>query len=152
MSSVKSGNPQVDQARETLCQEIARCMRDNKFSVRIRIAETEGTPAEASFYSHGPDGWQKESQPITDRLLVNAIRETLEMLESNEHHDWWSVRHQSHSDGTDTELRFQSEKLTGRLGVQLESLLMGALFRDQHDSRKDSRRNIRTPRPKSARK
>src|SRR5262245_15138464 len=116
MSSVHSGNPQVDQAREILCKEIARCMNNKKFSVRVRISETDGAPAQVCFYAHSPDGWQKESQAITDRLLVNAINETLEMLASNEHHDWWSARRQTSSDGTDTELRFHPDKLTGRMG------------------------------------
>lgn len=151
MSSVKAGNPQVDKAREILCHEIARCLKEKRFSVRIRIAETDGKPAEASFYSHGQHGWQKESQPVTDKVLVNAMNETLEMLASKAHHDVWSARCESHSDGRDTELEFHADKLTGRLGEGLESLLMGVLFHDHHDSSKDVRRNIRTPRPAQGR-
>jgi hypothetical protein len=148
MSSATAGDLLVDKARQVLCDEIARCVRMKRFSVKVRIAETEGQPAEAWFYSHGKRGWQMESEPITDRPLVNAMNETLEMLASKEHHDQWSARRQSRADGHDIELRFRPEHLEDRLGDKLALALMGVLFRDQHDSRKDSRRNIRTPRPK----
>jgi hypothetical protein len=147
MSSALAGNPLVDKARQILCAEIARCMRDKRFSVRVRIAENGGQAAEVLFYSHGDHGWQKESQPITDQVLVAAMNETLEMLASKQHHDAWSARRQSHSDINDTDLQFHADKLQGHLGDTLEADLMGLLFRDQHDSKKDSRRNIRTPKP-----
>ena len=152
MSSANAGNPLADQARQILCDEIARCLREKRFSVRVRIAESDGKPVEACFYSHGEHGWQKESQPITDRPLVGAMHETLEMLASKEHHDEWSARRQSHSDGHDTDLQFHADKLTGHIGDKLEATLMGLLFRDQHDSKKDSRRAIRTPRPAQTRR
>jgi hypothetical protein len=152
MSSGKGGNAQVDKARQVLCDEIARCLRNNRFTVRVRIAESDGKPVEALVASHGEHGWQKESQPITDRPLVNAINETLEMLASKAHHDAWSARRQSHSDGHDTELQFHREKLGDHPADKFASVLMGLLFRDHHDSSKDSRRNIRTPPPKQARR
>ena len=152
MSARKEGSPLVDEARQLLCREIARCLKDKKFSVRIRVTEADGEPAEAWFYSHGRRGWQMESEPITDGPLVQAMNETLEMLASKEHHDTWSARRQSRADGQDVELRFHPEHLEDRLGDKLAQMLMGILFRDQHDSRKDSRRQIRTPRPKREQK
>jgi hypothetical protein len=148
MSSVHAGNPQVDAARQILCQEIARCMKAKKYSMRVRIAETDGHPEHVSFYSHGGEGWQKESQAINDPVLVNAMNETLEMLASQEHHDGWSARRQSHSDVHDTDFQFHPDKFADHFDKGLESALMGVLFRDHHDSRKDIRRNVRTPRPK----
>jgi hypothetical protein len=148
MSSGKAGNAQVDKARQVLCDEIARCLSKNRYTVRVRIVESEGKPAEALLQSHSENGWQKESQPITDRLLVNAINETLAMLASKEHHDAWSARRQSHSDGHDTELQFHREKLGDHHADKFASVLMGVLFRDHHDSSKDSRRQIRTPLPR----
>jgi hypothetical protein len=152
MSSVHAGNPQVDAARQVLCREFAQSINDNKFTVRVRLVETAGKPAEALFQAHDGRGWHKAGEPITDRLFVKALNETLEMLASTEHHDAWSVRQQSHADGHDTELKFHREKLAGYLGDKLESALMGLLFRDHHDSSQDVRRSIRTPRPAQGRK
>jgi hypothetical protein len=148
--SRNAGSPLVDQARQVLCREIARCLKDKKFSVRVRVSEVDGKPAEAWFYSHHEKGWKKEPQSIIDRPLVAAIHETLEMLASKAHHDAWSARRHSHADVHDTDLQFHVEKLADRLHDKLEPILMGLLFRDQHDSKKDSRRNIRTPRATQA--
>jgi len=147
MSSNHAGNPQVDAARQALCREFAKCINDNKLTVRVHVVEAAGKPAEAHFQAHDATGWHKTGETITDRLLVNALNETLEMLASKEHHDAWSVRRQSHADGHDTELKFHHEKFVGHLGDKLESALMGLLFRDHHDSSQDVRRSIRTPRP-----
>lgn len=152
MSSTNAGNTQADQARQVLCDQIARCMRAKRYSVRVRIAESDGNPVEANFYSHGDHGWQKEPQSITDGPLVGAMNETLEMLSSKAHHDTWTARRQLHAHGHDVDLQFHPEKLKDHFGDKLETALLGLLFRDQHDSKKDSRRNIRTPRPMTARK
>jgi hypothetical protein len=147
MSTKNAGSPAIDRARQLLCNEITRAMRERGFLIRVRVTRAEGRPAEARFYSHGEHGWQTESQPITDRELVCALDETLEMLSSQAHHDAWSARRQSHADGYDVELKFHPDKLIGRLGDELNSVLVGILFRDQHDSKKDARHAIRTPRP-----
>src|SRR5262245_7132751 len=52
MRARKDGSPLVDEARQLLCREIARCLNDKKFSVRVRITESDGEPVEAWFYSH----------------------------------------------------------------------------------------------------
>jgi hypothetical protein len=152
MSSNNAGNPQVDSARQVLCREIAQSINDKKFTVRVRLVEVDGKAAEALFHAHDGHGWHKAGVTITDRLLVNALNETLAMLATKEHHDAWSIRQQSHTDGHDTELKFHHEKLAGHLGEKLESALMGLLFRDHHDSSQDVRRGIRTPRPAQGRK
>ena len=145
-------NSPIDKARQFLCDEIARCLRNHRYTVRVRIIESGGKPSQALLDSHGENGWQKESQPIADRLLVSAIHETMAMLAAKEHHDVWSARRQSRADEHDTELQFHREKLGDHAADKLASVLMGVLFRDHHDSSKDSRRNIRTPPPKQARR
>jgi hypothetical protein len=152
MSSVNKGSALVDEARRLLCDEIARCIREKSFTVRIRIGKADGAPTEAWFYSHCEHGWRKSPQAITDRPLVSAMDETLAMLASKTHHDAWLARRKSHSDGDDIELEFHADRLKERVGGKLESVLMGMLFRDQHDSTKDKRRSVRTPAPKSARR
>src|SRR5262249_30266780 len=111
MSARKEGSPLVDEARQLLCREIARCLQDKKFSVRIRVADVDGEPAEAWFYSHTEQGWQMEPRRITDRPLVAALNETVEMLASKGHHDAWTARRHLHSDLHDTDLQFHVDKL-----------------------------------------
>ena len=152
MSTSRGGSLPVDNARQILCDEIARCLRERKFSVRVRITEAEGKAAEVWFYFHAKRGWHKEPQVIREQPLVEAINESLEMLSSKEHHDAWSARRHSHSNVHDTDLQFHVDKLAEHPDDQLESVVMGLLFRDQHDSKKDSRRNIRTNRPTQPRR
>jgi hypothetical protein len=147
MSARKEGSPLVDEARQLLCREIARCLKDKKFSVRIRVTEADGEQAEAWFYSHKEQGWQMEPRRLTDRPLVAALHETLEMLASKGHHDAWTARRHLHSAVHDTDLQFHVDKLRDCPDDRLEAVVMGLLFRDQHDSKKDSRRGVRTPRP-----
>jgi hypothetical protein len=112
----------------------------------VRINTRNGQASEARFYSHGEQGWQSESEPVTSIPLLRGIEETLAMLASKGHSDEWNIRHNLHADGHETDLRFHREKLAASLGDGLAKVLDGILFRDQHDSRKDSRRSIRTPR------
>jgi hypothetical protein len=145
MSSTHSGNPQVDAARQQLCQNFANSLNEKKYTLRVRIIEQGGKPHEAIFSAHDHQGWQNVSESVTDLLLVNALQETVQMLGSAPHHDAWSVRTHSHGNGHDTEFQFHSEYVAQHSGHQLASTLMGLLFRDHHDSGKDMRRNIRTP-------
>lgn len=145
MSSSKTGSGAVDQARQLLRKECARGMSAGHFTVRIRIVQSAGEAVEAGFYFHGVDGWQKQPERITDRKLVQALAETLDMLVSKGQGDEWLVRRHKVSDGHDTDLQFHPDKFEGRLGKKLESVLEGLLFRDSHDSKKDKRRSIRTP-------
>ena len=146
MSSAKAESSAVDEARRVICREFARMLNAGTSTTRVRIVQSSGEPTEAWFYSHGDDGWHKEPGGITDPKLVLALEETLEMLASREHTDEWSARKQASSDFHDTELKFHRDKVESRLGDQLESALSGLLFRDRHDSKKDKRHAIRTPR------
>lgn len=146
MSSSKAGSPSIDEARQTLCREIAHSLNGGRFAVRVRITTKGGQASEARFYTHGEEGWQPEAKPVTNAQLIQGIEETLAMLTSKGHGDEWSARHSVHSDGHDTDLRFHREKLADSLGERLANVIEGLLFRDQHDSKKDSRRSIRTPR------
>jgi hypothetical protein len=152
MSSSKTDSGAVDQARLVLRKECARSMSAGLFTVRVRITESAGEAAEAGFYFHGVDGWKKQPERITDRKLVRALAETLDMLVSKGQGDEWSARRHKVSDGHDTDLQFHHEKFEGRLGDKLDSVLDGLLFRDSHDSKKDERHSIRTPRPATGHK
>jgi hypothetical protein len=144
MSSAKTGNLAIDQARQLLCREFARSMNAGHFTVRVRIARLPTGPVAAWFYCHRDDGWHKEPESITDRELVNALDEMLDMLVSNGHCDKWSPRRQTAADHSDTDLQFHREKLEKHMGDKLEWLLIGLLFRDKHESKKDMGHAVRT--------
>jgi hypothetical protein len=146
MSSAKAESLAVDEARQLICREFARLLNSGNFVVRVRIVVTEGQPAEAWFYSHRDNDWHKESAAITERTLVQALAETLDMLATREHADEWLARKRISADYHDTEMKFHRDKLESRLGAKLASVLEGLLFHDSHNSKKDKRRNIRTPR------
>jgi hypothetical protein len=146
MSSARLQSASVDKARQLISREFARLLNAGNYLVRVRIVRIGDEPAEAWFYAHHDNDWHKESGGITDRALVLALVETLEMLATKEHADEWSARKRASADYHDTEVKFHSDKLKSRLGGKLESALAGLLFRDAHDSKKDKRRAIRTPR------
>lgn len=145
MSSSKSGSAAVDQARQVLLSECARSMSAGHFKVRVRITQSASEAVAAGFYFHGSEGWKKQPRQITDQKLVAALVETLDMLVSKGQGDEWLARRRKVSDGNDTDLQFHLDKFESRLGKKLESALDGVLFRDSHDSKKDERRSIRTP-------
>jgi hypothetical protein len=151
MSSAKTGSLAVDQARQFLCREFARSMNAGNFTVRVRIARLSTGPVAAWFYSHRDDGWHKEPESVTDRELVVALDETLDMLASRGHCDEWLSRRHKAADHCDTDLQFHREKLEGHLGDNLEWLLTGLLFRDNHESKKDVRHSVRVPRRQTVR-
>lgn len=147
MPSSKAGSPAVDGARQALCRELAGCMNAGAYVIRVRIVRPESASAEGHFYAHSGKGWRKRPEKLDDHQVVAALEETLDMLGSKPHCDEWSIRRESHADRRDTELQFHPEKIKPHLGPKLESALYGLLFRDHHDSKKDVRRSIRTPRP-----
>ncbi|MBS0264843.1 MAG: hypothetical protein JSS02_23105 [Planctomycetes bacterium] len=142
MNTAHTGNSQVDTARQLLCQQFAHSLNGEKFTVRVRISEPAGQPPTALFTAHDGLGWHKAGETVIEPILVDALKETLDMLASTPHHDAWSVRHETHADAQETEIRFHREQLAEHVGPKLESQLMGLLFRDQHDSSKDMRRNM----------
>jgi len=146
MSSSTKGSPVVDQARLALCRELARCLKAGVFTVRIRVETSAGRPVVVRVDAHQKDGWQNQFSCRDDQALVAALDETLALVASTTHHDDWSAQRRAHADGYEIELQFRPEKLQGRTGSNLESVLTGLMFRDSHDSKKDSRRSIRTPR------
>jgi hypothetical protein len=146
MGSAKAENLAVDDARQWICREFARLLNAGNFVARVRIVQTGGEPSEAWLYAHRDNDWHKESPALTDRTLVKALAETLDTLAIREHADEWLARKRVSADYQDIEMKFHREKLETRLGAKLESVLSGILFHDSHDSRKDKRRNIRTPR------
>jgi len=147
MPSSNLGSPAVDGARQALCRELAGCMNAGTYTIRVRIVKPENAAAEGHFYAHSGKGWRKRPEKLVDHPVVAALEETLDMLGSKPHCDEWSVRCESHADRRDTELQFHPDKIKPHLGPKLESALYGLLFRDHHDSKKDVRRSIRTPRP-----
>ncbi len=146
MSSSKAGSVAVDQGREILCREVARCINAGHFVVRVRIIKSAGRPAGVRISVHQEDGWKKHFEAMDDRALASAFDETLAMLASKAHRDQWSAKRRSHADGYDIDLQFHPEKFKDRLGAKLKSVVTGTLFRDSHDSKQDKRRSIRTPR------
>jgi hypothetical protein len=152
MSSSRAGSRAVDEARQALCREVARCINSGSFTVRVRVTTSADRPIAARIEAHHGDGWKKQFAWSGDPALVLALDETLAMLASTKHRDEWSAERRAHSDGYELDLQFHPEKFKDRLGSNLESVLTGLLFRDSHDSKKDSRRSIRTPRPKRASK
>jgi hypothetical protein len=146
MNNTKRGSPPIDRARELLCRELARMVNAGASALRVRIVGAASEPTEAWFYSHAADGWRKEMERVTEPELVAALEETLDMLASKGRGDEWSTRQHASADSRDTDFQFHRDKLEGRVGDALESVLTGLLFRDGHDSKKDSRRSIRTRR------
>lgn len=144
MSSTKSGSSAVDQARQLMCRAFARMVNAGSYTVRTRIVHSAGKPTEAWFYAHSDTGWHKEPDGVTSHELVRALEEEAQLLASKGHGDEWSVKVHSSADSHDTDLQFHRDKLEQRVGQKLESALMGLLFRDSHDSKKDVRRSIRT--------
>ena len=146
MSFAMDVSAAIDQARELLCRVIARVVNTGSYTVRLRIVQKSGEPAEVWFYAHRNDGWQKEPDNVTDPVLARAMHETVDMLYSRGHGDDWSLRQHVSSDYRDTDIKFHREKLQDRLGEKLDDRLTGLLFRDTHDSKQDSRRAIRNRR------
>jgi hypothetical protein len=146
MKSANEDTTVVDEARQLICHRFARMLNAGSFSVRVRITQSPAEAPAVRFYSHRHNEWHKEHDPITDPQLVRAIDETMQMLASKEHADQWLARKHASSDYRDVDLQFHRDKLEHRLGGQLEAALAGFLFRDSHDSAKDVRRGIRTPR------
>lgn len=144
MTTIHTGNSQVDTARQLLCRQFAHSLNCQKFTVRVRISQPAGQPSEAHFSAHDGHGWHKEGEAITEANLVDALDETLDMLASSPHHDAWSVRKEVHADAHETEIRFHHDQLVPHLGQKLESALAGILFRDHHDSSQDMRTHFRT--------
>lgn len=146
MSAHANTDAAIDKAREMLSRIVARIVKEGSSMMRLRVVQRSGEPVEAWFYAHHDDGWRKEPDVVADPELARALHETAEMLASHEHGDDWSLRQHAAADHRDTELKFHREKLEGRLGAKLESAISGLLFRDSHDSKKDSRRAIRNRR------
>lgn len=145
MSSTKAGSAKIDEARQLICHEFARMLNAGIFTVRVRVDLVDKEPAEAWFYGKSESKWHKQAFAVNDKTLLRAVEEALETLLSRQHADEWSVRRATSADWRDTDLHFHREKLEQRLGKKLESMLTGILFHDAHSSKKDVRRNIRTP-------
>ena len=62
-----------------------------------------------------------------------------------------AARRHTAADHSDTDLHFHREKLESHLGDKLEWLLMGWLFRDNHEAKKDARHAVRGPRSQMTR-
>jgi hypothetical protein len=145
MSSTKAGSARVDEARQLICREFARMLSKGMLTVRVRIELVEKEPAEAWFYGETEDRWHKRPGGVKGRALVRAIEESLDALASRKHADEWSARRSASADWRDTQLHFHADKVEEWPARKIESALMGTLFRDAHASKKDVRRNIRTP-------
>lgn len=142
--SSRQGSPFVDQARRLVCRVLARTIESGSMALRIRLEQSAGEPVHAWFYAHSEAGWEKQPDDVTDHGLLEAILEEMDLLTSKGHGDEWSCR--DHTSGThrDLDLHVHPEKFQGQDLKSLESAVMGLLFRDGHDSKKDVRRRIRT--------
>lgn len=145
MQTTNVSDAAVDQAREILCRELARILRGGALTARARVILAEGRPAEARFYAHQRNEWEIQPEKITSVELAGALQAALEMLASKGHHDAYSARQNAAADYRDTDFQFHRDALHD-LGDKLESELNGILFRDRHDSKKDVRRSIHSPR------
>src|SRR5229473_8608 len=108
MSSAKAESLAVDEARRIICHEFAGMLNAGSFAVRVRVSH-KGDSAGVLFYSHRDEGWQKASDGLTERTLVVAVEETLEMLASKKHADEWSARKQASADHSDFDVQFHRE-------------------------------------------
>lgn len=143
MSSSKTGAAAVDEARTEMCRRFAGLMNAGSYQVRVRLPLADGKPSEAWFYGHRDNTWHKESDIIKNAALVAAIAEEVDLLASKKHSDDWSVRQNSARDWKEIEIKFQREPLAEHLGNKLASFLLGLLFHDPHDSKKDRREQVR---------
>jgi hypothetical protein len=146
MQSTDISNAAMDQARDVLCTEFARMLQSGASTVRVRVVLAGGAPIEAYFYAHRNRRWEIQPDKVTSPELSAAIAATLESLTSHEHHDAWSTKAHAAADYHETDFHFHRDELQTRPGESLVSEMNGLLFRDRHDSKKDIRRSIRTPR------
>jgi hypothetical protein len=142
MSSSKAGAAAVDEARHEICRRFAEMLNAGAYRVRVRLSERDGKGAEAWFYMHRNNAWTKAPGAVAAPSLVAAIEEEMDLLASKQHGDECSTRQNKSADWKETDVRFHRDKLEPRLGKNLESYLMGVLFRDEHASKKDRRRPI----------
>jgi hypothetical protein len=144
MTSSKTDRRAVDQAREVLLSECARGIYEGYFTVRIRIIQSACEAVEAWFYFHGVDGWQRQPWRYTDRELLQALANTLDILLSEGQGDEWLVRRHVVSHGYDIDLQFFPDKVAGRLVDNLDLALDRLLACDRPTLKRDSCNSIRT--------
>lgn len=131
----------VDTARHELCSHFAQSLRGGALQVRVRMHRQTG---EAWFYEHRDNHWHKRDEAIRDPQLFESIADQLTLLASKPLGDAIKVTLHDSADWHDTDVTFRRDAITGHLQKSLESHLLGLLFRDHHDSQKDSRRRIHT--------
>lgn len=138
-NAVSHSMDSLDAVRQELCREFARSLHSGALQVRVRLHPQAG---EAWFYEHRDNQWHKRDVVIRDPQLLAAVTEQLELLASKPQGDALKVTVHDSADWHDTDLTFRVDSVQPHLDRELESHLMGLLFRDHHDSGKDVRRHI----------
>lgn len=140
-SSTRSPADLTDTARHELCAQFAKSLRGGALQVRVRL---HPQTTEAWFYEHRDNQWHKRDAVIRDADLFANVADQLTLLGSKPHGDAVKVTLHNSADWHDTDLTFHREAVADHLEGALESYLLGLLFRDHHDSAKDSRHQVQT--------
>jgi hypothetical protein len=144
MRPASPSNLPTESARQFLCHRMSTLLADGACQVRIRL---QAEPPSVQFYRHQDNTWRRLEEYVRDRPLVEALADDLEMLASKPHGDRVEIRRQAASHYCDTDFRFEREAISQHLYQHLDSYLYGLLFRDHHDSKQDSRRQMRGDAP-----
>ncbi|MCY2967852.1 MAG: hypothetical protein NT069_30195 [Planctomycetota bacterium] len=136
MSHSTSG---VDATQHLICEVFASLLDAGASQVRVRVVLKQGAPTNAWFYSYVNHDWHKAARMVTDPVQAAAVKEQMEFIGTKGQGEAWHCRQHGAADIADTDIAFHSEKIHEHLGTALPSLLLGMLFRDNHDSRDDNR-------------
>lgn len=131
----------TDAARHELCSYFARYLGGGALQVRVRLHPQTG---EAWFYEHRDNQWHKRDSLTRGSEFHSALTEQLALLASKPRGDAVNVAVHDSADWHDTDLTFHRDTVQPHLDRELESHLMGLLFRDHRDSGKDARRHVQT--------
>ena len=140
-SSTSSQNDFIDTARHELYSQFAHSLRGGALQVRVRLHPLTG---EAWFYEHRDNQWHKRDTVLRDANLYASVTDQLTLLESKPQGDSVKVTLHNSADWHDTDLTFHRDAVAGHMEKNLETHLLGLLFKDHRDSGKDSRRHIQT--------
>lgn len=131
----------ADEARSTLCHELARLLEPHTSQVRVRAIGPQDSPTRIAFYAHHDNRWHHADRDLTQPPLCQAIAAELADLVPHRQGTQFSVRRQTHGDLTDIDLTFAPEQIPQP--DRREAFLAATLFRDAHDAGHDRRQGLR---------